>query len=178
MFSMLQKRAFGLYNYSSPSNPRVFLTVARGEQKLGDLVFELYADRQPNTSENFKALCEGVDGGRSYAGSTFHSGLSDFGISGGRLGEENVGADGTRLSDEDLTVRHVKRGMLTASNDGANSAGSEFTITFGPTPTLNGYQTVFGELVEGEKVLDALEAGVNRHGQVTEDFVVVASGEK
>ena len=179
MFSMLQKRAFGSFvNYSNPSNPRVFLTVARGEQKLGDLVFELYADRQPNTTESFRALCEGVEGGRSYVGSGFHCGLSDFGISGGKLGEENLGADGTRMSDEDLSVQHVKRGQLTATSNGLNAIGSEFTITFGAAPSLNGYQTVFGELVEGEKVLEALEAGVNRHGDVTEDFCIVASGEK
>ena len=82
------------------------------------------------------------------------------------------------MSDEDLTVRHIKRGQLTAPNDGANSAGSEFTITFGNTSFLDGYQTVFGELVEGDSVLDALEAGCNRHGNVTEDFTIVASGSK
>ena len=99
-----------------------------------------------------------------------------MGISGGRLGEENVGAFGTRLNDEDLSVRHIKRGQLTAVNDGSNSAGSEFTITFGSANYLDGYQTVFGELVEGDSVLNALEAGCNRHGDVTQDFTIVGSG--
>ena len=165
MFNMLSRRAFGSFvNYRSAGNPRVFLTVARGEQKLGDLVFELYADRQPNTAESFRALCEGVEGGRSFTGTGFHHGLSDFGISGGRLGDENVGADGTRMPNEDLTVQHYKRGQITATSGGQNQNGSEFTITFGAAPSLNGYQTAFGELVEGESVLEALEAGVNRHG--------------
>ena len=178
VFSMFQRRAFSsLYSYSSASNPKVFMTVVRGEQKLGDLVFELYADRQPQTAENFRALCSGAEG-RSYEGSGFHCGLSDFGISGGKLGDENVGADGARMADEDLTVRHIKRGQLTAVNDGLNSAGSEFTITFGEARSLNGYQTCFGELVEGQSILDALEAGVNRHGDVTEDFRIIASGDK
>ena len=178
VFTMFQRRAFSsLYNYSSASNPRVFMTVARGEQTLGDLVFELYADRQPQTTDNFRALCSGAEG-KSLTGTDFHHGLSDFGISGGKLGEENLGVDGTRLSDEDLTVRHFKRGQLTAVNDGLNSAGSEFTITFGEARSLNGYQTCFGELVDGQSVLDALEAGVNRHGDVTEDFRIVASGDK
>ena len=57
------------------------------------------------------------------------------------------------MQDEDLTVRHFKRGLLTATNDGPHAAGSEFTITFGSTPNLDGYQTVFGELVEGENIL-------------------------
>ena len=69
------KRGFtaSLYNYSNAANPRVFLTVANGEKRLGDLVFELYADRQPGTTESFRALCEGAEGG-SFAGTEFHHG--------------------------------------------------------------------------------------------------------
>ena len=111
-------------------------------------------------------------------GTNFHHGLSEFGISGGRFGDENLGADGTRMNDEDLTVRHIKRGQLSAVSSGLNATGSEFTITFGEAPTLNGYNTCFGELVEGEKVLSELESGVNRLGDVTEDFTIVAAGEK
>ncbi len=154
------------------------MTIARGEQRLGDLVFELYADRQPNTVESFRALCDGVEGGKSYIGSGFHHGLSEFGITGGRLGDENLGADDTRNNDGDLSVRHIKRGQLSAVSSGQNATGSEFTITFGEAPTLNGYNTVFGELVEGEKVLSELENGVNRLGEVTEDFTIIATGEK
>ena len=170
------KRHFALYNYSNAANPRVFMTVANGDKKIGDLVFELYSDRQPQTTDSFRALCEGGEG--SYVGSAFHFGQSGFGISGGKLGEENTGAFGLRLQDEDMTVRHHKRGMLTLPNDGENSGGSEFTVTFGPAPYLDGYQTVFGELVEGHNVLDALEAGVDRHGAVKEDFRIVDAGSK
>ena len=174
----ISKRGFSsLYNYSSATNPRVYLTVARGDQLLGDLVFQLYSDQQPATTESFRALCEGAEG-NSYSGSGFHQGQSGFGISGGRMGDENVGAFGLRLQDEDLTMRHNKRGQLTLPNDGENTGGSEFTITFGAAPYLDGYQTVFGELVEGDKVLDALEAGVDRHGSVNEDFKIIASGQK
>lgn len=166
-----------VFNYSNAANPKVFLTVAAGEKKIGDLVFELYADRQPGAAESFSALCSGVDGA-GFAGTAFHQGLSGFGISGGRLAEENVGAFGVRLVDEDLTMRHNKRGMLTLPNEGENASGSEFTILFREAPYLDGYQTVLGELVEGEKVLKALEEGVDRLGNVTEDFKIVASGPK
>ena len=172
------KRSFGsLYNYSNPANPRVYLTVAKGDQRVGDLVFELYSDRTPQTAESFKALCDGSEG-NSYTGSQFHHGMSGFGISAGRMGEENVGAFGVRLQDESLSMRHNKRGQLTLPNNGENSGGSEFTITFGAASYLDGYQTVFGELVEGHKILDTLEAGVDRHGSVNEDFKIVASGTK
>ena len=83
-----------------------------------------------------------------------------------------------RLQDEDLSLRHNKRGQLTLPNNGENAGGSEFTITFGEATYLDGYQTVFGELVDGQRVLDALEAGVDRHGAVNEDFKIVASGSK
>ena len=77
-----------------------------------------------------------------------------------------------------MTMRHNKRGQLTLPNNGENSGGSEFTITFGEASYLDGYQTVFGELVEGQGVLDALERGVDRHGSINEDFKIVASGSK
>ena len=140
VFSMFQRRGFAsLYNYSSASNPRVFLTIAQGEKRIGDLVFELYADRQPNTADSFMALADADNDAPSLIGSGFHHGLSDFGITGGRLGDDNVGSDGTRQADEDTTVRHYKRGQLTAVSDGLNQSGSEFTITFGEARTLNGY---------------------------------------
>ena len=94
------------------------------------------------------------------------------------MGEDNVGAFGLRLQDEDLTMRHHKRGQLTVPNSGENSGGSEFTITFGPAGYLDGYQVVFGELVDGHRVLDALEAGCDRHGAVHEDFKIVGAGSK
>ena len=70
--------------------------MAQGDQRIGELVFELYSERQPQTSESFQALCDGSEG-NSYVNSEFHKGMSGFGISGGRIGEENVGAFGMRL---------------------------------------------------------------------------------
>ena len=56
-FTAITKRSFSsLYNYSNAANPRVFFTVSSGENKLGDLVFELYSDKQPAAVENFKTL--------------------------------------------------------------------------------------------------------------------------
>ena len=52
--NILAKRGFSsLYNYRSAANPKVFLSVASGEHKIGDLVFELYADKQPAAADNF-----------------------------------------------------------------------------------------------------------------------------
>ena len=75
LFNLVSKRSFSasVFNYSSAANPRVYLTVAQNDQRIGDLVFELYAERQPQTTDSFQALCEGSEG-NSYVGSGFHQG--------------------------------------------------------------------------------------------------------
>ena len=77
-----------------------------------------------------------------------------------------------------MNLRHHKRGLLTYTNEGPNKNGGEFTITFGEAHFLDGYQTVFGELVEGESVLAAIESKVDRHGKVNDTFTIVAGGQK
>jgi cyclophilin family peptidyl-prolyl cis-trans isomerase len=175
-----QRRAFSaLYKYSSPSNSRVFLTVASGETKIGDLVFELYDDKQAAAAENFKAMVNGsAANGSSYIGSSFNKGMAGFGIQGGATGEEGYGAFGCFNVDGDLTLRHHKRGMLTTVSKGQHQNGSEFTVTFGAANWLDGYQTVFGELVEGDSVLSQIEAATDRHGKVNGEFTIVAGGMK
>ncbi len=85
LFQSMSKRGFSsLYNYSNAANPKVYLTVQQGEKKLGNLVFELYADRQPGQASNFKALIDGsAEGGRTYIGKTFNKGMAGLGITGG-----------------------------------------------------------------------------------------------
>ena len=171
----VSKRTFSAQLASA--NPRVYLTVSRGGSQVGDLVFELYHDRSPAVAESFMALCTN-DAGHSLKGTQFHHGQEGHGIRGGRIGEENVSAFGMRLSHEDHETRHDRRGLLTTSQDGPNAIGSEFMITFDEAHYLNGYENVFGELVEGHHVLDALEKGSDRHGNVTEDFTISAAGPK
>ena len=73
LFNLVSKRSFSasVFNYSSAANPRVYLTVAQNDQRIGELVFELYAERQPQTTDSFQALCEGSEG-NSYVGTQFH----------------------------------------------------------------------------------------------------------
>lgn len=77
--------------------------------------------------------------------------------------------------DGDLTLRHHKRGLLTTTSDGPNHNGGEFMITFGEAAFLDGYQTVFGELVEGDQVLAEIERHVDRLGNVKGDLSIVAA---
>ena len=159
------------------ANPRVYLTVSRGGSQIGDMVFELYHDRSPAVSESFMALCAN-DAGHTLKGTSFHSGTEGLGISGGRIGQENVSAFGMRISHEDHETRHDRRGLLTTKQSGPNAIGSEFMITFDEAHFLNGYENVFGELVEGHHVLEQLEKGSDRLGNVQEDFTISAAGQK
>ena len=71
---------------------------------------------------------------------------------------------GAKFPDENFTVRHTKRGLLSMANAGPNTNGSQFFITFGATDWLDGAHTVFGELIEGDSVLKSIEAAGSRNG--------------
>ena len=64
---------------------------------------------------------------------------------------------GDSFDDENLKLRHHKRGLLSMANSGPGTNGSQFFITFNATDRLDGAHVVFGELIEGDKVLTALE---------------------
>lgn len=70
------KRQFSLYNYSDRSNPRVFLTLSKNGQVLGDLVFELYRNQVPENADNFAAFATGNNSlGASYQGKVLDKGF-------------------------------------------------------------------------------------------------------
>ena len=168
MNSYFAKRCFSasLYNYTCKTNPRVFFTLSRDGNKLGDLVFEVYANHAPKTSENFLNFVNGCSVG-SYKGTSFTGGYPGILLQGGRVTDCNQSSDGGRQVDENLNLRHTKRGTISFSNDGENSNGSEIVITLGDAANvLDGYNSVVGELVEGQDVLTKAEASLNRHGSL------------
>lgn len=162
---VLNKRFFStsLYRYNARNNPHVYMTISKNGNNLGDLVFELYSNHCPRTSDNFMQLCNGNNAhGRSLAGTSFTQGFPGIVVQGGKLGEENLGSDGSRVLDENLNLRHHKRGILAMANDGENGNGSEFLITLGKADMMDGYNVVFGELVEGDHVLNEVEQSLTR----------------
>ena len=178
MRSTMGKRLFSIYNYSAATNPRVFLSVAKDGQDAGKLVFELYENHSPAMAFNFQAFCTGTaDKHRSYVGTSLAKGMPGFGIIGGDLHEEeNLGAGCARLPDENLLVRHHKRGVLSMVNSGPHQNGSQFLVTFGEASYLDGYQNVVGELVEGESLLSDIEASCTRDGKVHSNWTISAAG--
>ena len=101
MNTFLAKRLFSasLYQYGSHSNPRVYFTLARDGTKLGDLVFEVYANHVPKSAENLISFVKGSNSLGSYKGTTFTKGFPGIVLQGGRVTECNASADGTRLVD-------------------------------------------------------------------------------
>lgn len=121
----------------------------------GDMVFKLFADKVPNTVNNFVFLArQGY-----YDGTIFHRVINDFMVQGGDPTGTGRGGPGYDFKDEfDPSLRHSKRGILSMANAGPNTNGSQFFITHVPTPHLDNKHAVFGELVSGEDVLMAIPA--------------------
>ncbi len=94
-----------------------------------------------------------------YDGLVFHRVIKDFMIQGGCPTGTGTGGPGYRFADEIVAGqnKHEKKGMLSMANAGPNTNGSQFFITTVPTPWLDKGHTIFGEVVEGYEVVDAIE---------------------
>lgn len=123
---------------------------ARMETDNGTMVIELFADKTPVTVNSFVFLArEGF-----YDGVIFHRVIANFMVQGGDPTGTGRGGPGYRFQDEfHPSLKHDKRGVLSMANAGPGTNGSQFFITHGPTPHLNGKHSVFGQIVEGEDVL-------------------------
>jgi len=148
--------------------PRVFLDLALGREPIGRVTIELRADVVPKTCENFRALCTG-ERGRSartgtpltYKGSTFHRVIPNFMCQGGDFTKgDGTGGEsiyGETFRDENFTLRHQGAGTLSMANAGPNTNGSQFFVSFGKLPHLDGKVTIFGRVIDGRGTLDSLE---------------------
>lgn len=119
----------------------------------GEMVLNLFDDDAPITVNNFVFLAnQGY-----YDGTTFHRVLADFMAQGGDPTGTGSGGPGYMFEDEtDNGLSFDRRGLLAMANAGPNTNGSQFFITFVPTPHLDGAHTIFGELIEGDEVLSGL----------------------
>ena len=121
----------------------------------GTIRVELHADKAPLTVANFVNLVQR----RFYDGLNFHRVIADFMVQGGCPEGSGRGGPGYRFEDETNNgVRH-ERGVLSMANAGPNTNGSQFFITHVATGWLDGKHTVFGKVVEGMDVVDAIRQG-------------------
>ncbi|MGN6150734.1 MAG: peptidylprolyl isomerase [Lysobacteraceae bacterium] len=129
--------------------------IAHFETDRGPIRIELFADKAPLTVANFVNL---VQRG-FYNGLVFHRVIADFMVQGGCPQGRGTGGPGYRFEDETNNgVRH-ERGVLSMANAGPNTNGSQFFITHVATPWLDGKHTVFGKVLDGLDVVDAIRQG-------------------
>jgi peptidyl-prolyl cis-trans isomerase A (cyclophilin A) len=143
----------------------------------GTITCRLFEKEAPITVKNFTDLAEGkrewkdrVSGkggnGPLYSGTIFHRVIPNFMIQGGDPSGTGMGDPGYRFQDETKESPHSfdKPGKLAMANSGPNTNGCQFFITVAPTTWLTGKHTIFGEVVEGQDVVDKI-ANVPRNRQ-------------
>ena len=148
--------------------PGTYATFTTSE---GSIVCRLLEEEAPKTVANFTDLAEGKrewthpntskkSKDRLYDGTIFHRVIPNFMIQGGDPAGNGMGGPGYQFEDETKGSPHKfdKPGKLAMANAGPNTNGSQFFITVAPTTWLTGKHTIFGEVVEGQDVVDKITA--------------------
>lgn len=143
----------------------------------GDIMVKLAFEKTPLTVINFVGLAQGSKksnqtiGTPFYDGLKFHRVIDNFMIQGGNPGYKSIdeiadlspsqntndSGPGYQFVDEITDLKHNKPGILSMANAGKNTNGSQFFITHTATPWLDGEHTVFGEVVQGMSVVNAIQ---------------------
>ncbi len=138
---------------------------AKIETSKGDIRVELHSRYAPNTVANFVSLAEGtkeyydmktkkVSKKPFYNGLTFHRVIPGFMVQTGCPLGNGTGGSGSKIADEfNSSLKHNKPGVVSMANAGPNTGESQFFITVGPTPHLDGRHSIFGQVVSGMDVV-------------------------
>ena len=140
---------------------------AKFNTSKGSILVKLTHDLTPGTVGNFVALAEGnmenkvkPQGVKYYDGLSFHRVIPDFMIQGGCPKGTGTGDPGYKFDDEfHSSLKHDRPGVLSMANAGSGTNGSQFFITHVPTSWLDNKHTVFGHVIEGQEVVDAVAQG-------------------
>jgi len=128
-------------------------TIVVFETTMGTMKAELFDQKAPLTTDNFKTLINKD----FYNGIIFHRVIKDFMIQGGCPDGTGRGGPGYKIKDEfHPELKHTKGGLLSMANAGPNTGGSQFFITLKATPWLDNRHAIFGELIEGLDVLEKI----------------------
>lgn len=154
---------------------------AKFNTSKGSILVKLAHDLTPGTVGNFVGLAEGnlenkikPQGNKFYDGLKFHRVIPDFMIQGGCPSGTGTGGPGYKFDDEfHPSLKHDRPGVLAMANSGPGTNGSQFYITHVPTSWLDGKHTVFGHVVEGQDIVDAVA-----QGDALESVEIVRVGEE
>lgn len=123
------------------------------ETNKGNIEIEIFQNKAPKTAENFLSLIEK----EYYNGLIFHRVIENFMIQGGCPEGTGRGGPGYTIDDEfHPELKHNKKGILSMANAGPNTGGSQFFITLVPTPWLDGRHAIFGQIISGMDVVEAI----------------------
>ncbi|MCC7192554.1 MAG: peptidylprolyl isomerase [Phycisphaeraceae bacterium] len=132
------------------------MKVATFDTAKGKIRVKLHADKVPKTVANFEKLA----GEGFYDDLVFHRVIANFMIQGGCPEGTGRGGPGYKFADEfHPSLKHDKPGILSMANAGPNTNGSQFFITHEPTPWLDNKHSVFGEVIEGQDVVNKIKQG-------------------
>ncbi|KAK9871244.1 hypothetical protein WA026_011519 [Henosepilachna vigintioctopunctata] len=168
---------------------RCFFDISISGLPSGRILFELFNDVTPKTCENFRSLCTGergvgatTDKPLNYKGVLFHRVVKDFMIQGGDISSGNgTGGEsiyGGTFEDENFDLKHDRGYLLSMSNRGKDTNGSQFFITTQPAPHLDNVHVVFGHVIGGVDVVRQIESlPVDANSRPLQDVRIVKCGE-
>ncbi len=125
------------------------------EMDAGTIRLELFDDVAPDTVANFKALADQS----FYDGLTFHRVIPGFVAQGGDPEGTGMGGPGYQIRAEFNERKHLRGTLAMARSQHPDSAGSQFYICLGAQPHLDRQYTVFGQVIEGDELLDSIRVG-------------------
>ncbi|HEX4807745.1 MAG TPA: peptidylprolyl isomerase [Bryobacteraceae bacterium] len=168
-----QSAAPPVHHTTAPAAPPVPLPAEPGTYavfytSMGNVVCKLFDKDAPKTVANFIGLASGTKSWTDpttgklkrvplYSGTTFHRVIPDFMIQGGDPTATGMGQPGYKF-DNEISPNHSfdKPGILAMANSGPNTNGSQFFITTSPQQRLDGNYSIFGEVVSGQDIVDAI----------------------
>ncbi|XP_006903060.1 PREDICTED: peptidyl-prolyl cis-trans isomerase A-like [Elephantulus edwardii] len=140
-------------------NHIVYFNITADGEHLGCVSVELFADKVPKTAGNFHALSTG-EKGFGYKGSCFHRIIPGIMCQGGDFihhnGTGGKSIYGEKFDDENFILKHTGPGILSMTNAGPNTNGSQYFIHTAKTELLDGKHIVFGKVKEGMNIVEAL----------------------
>ncbi|MGW2640108.1 peptidylprolyl isomerase [Streptomyces sp. NPDC001348] len=157
----------------------VYFDITINDEPAGRITFRLFDDVVPKTARNFRELATGQNG-YGYAGSSFHRVIPQFMLQGGDFTRGNGTGGrsiyGEKFQDENFSLKHDRPYLLSMANAGPNTNGSQFFITTVVTGWLDGKHVVFGEVVEGQDIVDRIEGLGSQSGAPKAKVTIAASG--
>ena len=186
--SFLKDMTDGPVPPQAPITSKVYFDISIDAIPKGRIILGLHGSIVPQTVLNFQSLCEGSTTSKSnsstttltYEQSPFHRIIPQFMIQGGDITHHNgYGGQsiyGSKFPDENFTLRHVGKGILSMANAGPNTNSSQFFICLAKTPHLDGKHTVLGVVLEGWEVVKAIEQCGSRSGNPSHKVMIVKSG--